>query len=190
VVNVCHRYVEDTDWEFSEFALYDLGQAVAHMTLQAQSLGLFARQFRAFDQAGIAAEFDVPVHWQVTSMSAFGRLPPGVATPPAADADQSRRRRSLSEISWLSPPPSAEGDEGAQREPGGQQPQQRGGGLEQPPDGCGHDANTVPDRTTTATFASGRVAGPLRTAPVLASKLLPWQGQSMRPSATLLTVQP
>jgi nitroreductase len=120
VVNVCHRYVEDTDWEFSEFALYDLGQAVAHMTLQAQSLGLFARQFRAFDQAGIAAEFDVPVHWQVTSMSAFGRLPPGVATPPAADADQSRRRRSLSEISWLSPPPSAEGDEGAQREPGGQ----------------------------------------------------------------------
>lgn len=32
VANVCHRFVEDTDWDYSEFALYDLGQAVAHMT--------------------------------------------------------------------------------------------------------------------------------------------------------------
>ena len=99
VVNLCHRYVEDTDWEFSEFALYDLGQAVAHMTVQAQSLGLFARQFRAFDQAGIGVEFDVPKHWQVTSMSAFGRLPVGSAAHPT-DAGGSRRRRSLSELSW------------------------------------------------------------------------------------------
>jgi hypothetical protein len=100
VVNLCHRYVEDTDWEYSEFALYDLGQAVAHMTIQAQSLGLFARQFRAFDQAGIAEEFDVPEHWQVTSMTAFGRLPgsPGTTTPP--EGAQARRRGSLSQISW------------------------------------------------------------------------------------------
>ena len=105
VVNLCHRYVEDTDWEFSEFALYDLGQAVAHMTIQAQSLGLFARQFRAFDRAWIAAEFDVPVHWQVTSMSAFGRLPDGGGTEPAADAGQVRPRRPLSQLSWLTSAP-------------------------------------------------------------------------------------
>src|SRR3954452_20366737 len=60
VVNLCHRYVEDTDWEYSEFSLYDLGQAVAHMTIQAQSMGLFARQFRAFHRAAMAAEFAVP----------------------------------------------------------------------------------------------------------------------------------
>jgi nitroreductase len=106
VVNICHRYVEDTDWEFSEFSLYDLGQAVAHMTIQAQSLGLFARQFRAFDRAGIAAEFAVPEHWQVTSMSAFGRLPEGVGTPPTTEVDRSRPRRSLSEITWLTRVPS------------------------------------------------------------------------------------
>jgi nitroreductase len=99
VVNLCRRYVEDTDWEFSEFALYDLGQAVAHMTVQAQSLRLFARQFRAFDRAGLAAEFAVPGHWQVTSMSAFGRLPAGTATPEPETAP-SRWRRSLSEIAW------------------------------------------------------------------------------------------
>ena len=103
VINLCHRYVEDTDWDFSEFSLYDLGQAVAHMTIQAQSLGLFARQFRAFNQTAITAEFDVPGHWQVTSMTAFGRLPKSVATqtPVAPDAGQSRPRRSMSEISWL-----------------------------------------------------------------------------------------
>jgi len=103
VVNLCHRYVEGTDWEFSEFALYDLGQAVAHMTIQAQSLGLFARQFRAFDQSGIAAEFDVPDHWQVTSMSAFGRLRAAAGPEPAtvsAEVASSRQRRPVSEISW------------------------------------------------------------------------------------------
>ena len=100
VVNLCHRYVEGTDWEYSEFALYDLGQAVAHMTIQAQSRGLFASQFRAFDQAGIAAEFDVPEHWQVTSMTAFGRLPRGQATPMTPDAGDPRGRSSLTEITW------------------------------------------------------------------------------------------
>jgi nitroreductase len=99
VVNLAHRFVEDTDWEFSEFALYDLGQAVAHMTVQAASLGLFVRQFRAFDRAGVAAEFAVPRHWQVTSMAAFGHLPPG-AEPPAVDADPARRRRSREGLSW------------------------------------------------------------------------------------------
>ena len=39
VANLSHRYVEDTDWEFSEFSLYDLGQAVVHMSIQAQALG-------------------------------------------------------------------------------------------------------------------------------------------------------
>ncbi len=50
VANLAHRYVEGTDWEYSEFSVYDLGQAVAHMTLQAGALGLSARQFRAFNR--------------------------------------------------------------------------------------------------------------------------------------------
>jgi nitroreductase len=63
VANLSHRLVMDTDWDYSEFSVYDLGQAVAHMTFQAQSLGLSVRQFRAFDRVGLAAEFDVPPHW-------------------------------------------------------------------------------------------------------------------------------
>ena len=104
VANLCHRYVEDTDWDYSEFALYDLGQAVAHMTLQAQALGLHARQFRAFNRTALAAEFAVPQHWEVTTMSAFGRLPPGFPNnpePAATEPRPPRHRRSSHEIRWM-----------------------------------------------------------------------------------------
>ena len=40
VVNVAHVFVEETDgWEYSEFSRYDLGQAVAHMTIQGLAMG-------------------------------------------------------------------------------------------------------------------------------------------------------
>ena len=92
--------VEAADWEFSEFSHYDLGQAVAHLTLQAQALGLGVRQFRAFDRAGLAADFEVPAHWEVTSMAAIGRSDPE-STPPADDDASSRQRLSLDEILWV-----------------------------------------------------------------------------------------
>lgn len=88
VVNLSQRWVEGTDWPYSDFAHYDLGQAVAHMTIQAQAMGLAARQFRAFDADGIAAEFDVPQHWEVTTMTAFGRIPAGVQPHAALVPDQ------------------------------------------------------------------------------------------------------
>ena len=99
VANLSHRLVESTDWEFSEFALYDLGQAVAHLTLQAQAMGLAVRQFRAFDRDGVAGEFGVPAHWEVTCMAAVGRPAPD-DVPPPSDAP-SRQRRSLEEILWV-----------------------------------------------------------------------------------------
>jgi nitroreductase len=98
VANLAHRYVEDTDWEYSEFALYDLGQAVAHMTLQAQALGLSARQFRAFDRTGLEADFAVPDHWEATTMAAYGRAAVAplahTGTSPAATPGRERRPRS------------------------------------------------------------------------------------------------
>jgi hypothetical protein len=64
------------------------------MIVQAQALGLFARQFRAFDRVGLAAEFDVPAYWEVTTMTAFGRAG---ASP---TGDPSRLRRSMSDTEW------------------------------------------------------------------------------------------
>jgi len=102
IANLSHRYVEDTDWEYSEFSQYDLGQAVAHMTLQAQALGLSVRQFRAFDRDGLAAEFAVPAHWEVTTMSAVGRVPrPGQdQAGDRGSALPGRQRRSVEEVVW------------------------------------------------------------------------------------------
>jgi len=97
LANLAHRYVAETTWEYSEFALYDLGQAVAHMTLQARALGLQARQFRAFSQAGLATEFAVPAHWEVISMSAVGRAAED-ATP--AEPIPARQRRTHDDLIW------------------------------------------------------------------------------------------
>lgn len=93
MANLSHRHVEDTDWEFSEFSLYDLGQAVAHMTVQGHAMGLHARQFRAFRRAELAAEFGVPAHWEVSTMIAFGRALMDTASP-------RRARRSVEQLSW------------------------------------------------------------------------------------------
>jgi nitroreductase len=101
IANLSHRFVEGTDWEYSEFSLYDLGQAVAHMSFQAQSLGLRVRQFRAFDRAGLTAEFQVPSHWEITTMSAIGRIPLDSRRQGSATSLTSvRQRHSTAEIRW------------------------------------------------------------------------------------------
>jgi nitroreductase len=102
VANLSHRLVEDTDWDYSEFALYDLGQAVAHMTVQARALDLHVRQFRAFDRERMAAEFAVPGHWEVTTLSAIGRvaLPDRLGEPLAA-TDEDRERRPRDDLLWV-----------------------------------------------------------------------------------------
>ena len=102
VANLSHRFVEDTDWDYSEFALYDLGQAVAHMTVQARALGLYVRQFRAFDREGIATEFVVPDHWEVTTLSAVGRVAqPDDVSRPSNVADAERERRPRDDLLWV-----------------------------------------------------------------------------------------
>ncbi len=99
IINIAHRFVEDSpDWEYSEFASYDLGQAVAHMTIQGLTLGLDSHQFRAFDRSAVTAEFAIPPHWEITSMTAFGRSAhaAGEETSPGT----SRHRLELEDITW------------------------------------------------------------------------------------------
>lgn len=97
VANLSHRLVEDTDWDYSEFSMYDLGQAVAHMTIQAQSLGLAVRQFRAFDREALAAEFEVSAHWEVTTLSAIGVV---AASTTQAVGVPPRVRRPTTDLRW------------------------------------------------------------------------------------------
>ncbi|TDQ04206.1 nitroreductase family protein [Labedaea rhizosphaerae] len=90
VVTVAHRFVEDTDWAYSEFADYDLGQAVAHLTIQAQAMGLACRQFRAFDLDALTADLAPSAGWQVVSMIAVGR--------PADSGAARRERRTIADL--------------------------------------------------------------------------------------------
>jgi nitroreductase len=102
LVNLAHVFVEGTDMEFSEFAEYDLGQAVAHLSVQAHGMGMSVHQFRAFDRDRIAAEFDVPRHWQVTSMAAVG-LPHPVDPfhgPSGVRSTTTRERLPTAAITW------------------------------------------------------------------------------------------
>lgn len=71
-MTLTRRHVDDTQLLYSEFADYDLGQAVAHLTIQAQALGLAARQFRAFDPEGLTEELRPDPGWAMVSMIAVG----------------------------------------------------------------------------------------------------------------------
>ena len=63
---------EDDALGYSDYAQYDLGQAVAHLTVQASALGLGVHQFAAFDHDGLAELAAVPRHWRVTTGLAVG----------------------------------------------------------------------------------------------------------------------
>ncbi|KRE37748.1 nitroreductase [Janibacter sp. Soil728] len=102
MVNLAVVGIEDApEWEYSEFARYDLGQAVAHMSIQALTIGLDAHQFRAFDREAVAVEFSIPAHVEVTSMTAFGvadHAPDEVPSP-----GTSRERRTVAQVIWEEP---------------------------------------------------------------------------------------
>ena len=99
VVNLAQLHFEGTtDWEYSEFSRYDLGQAVAYMTIQGLAIGLDAHQFRAFDREGIAAEFAIPPHYEVSSMTAFGVAAHDIGE--VQGPSTSRERASLQHITW------------------------------------------------------------------------------------------
>lgn len=93
VVNLVHRRIAGTDLSYSDFAEFDLGQAVAHMTIQAHAMGLSCRQFRAFDLDGLAAELATEDGWSIVSMTAIGT---GVGDP-AGPRDR-RDRSELTEV--------------------------------------------------------------------------------------------
>ncbi len=101
ILNLAHRLVDDSELEYSEFALYDLGQAVAHLTVQASAMDLAVRQLRAFDRAALATEFGVGPGWLVTTMAAVG-----VPARAGAHADAHTGRRPLSDLRWATGPAS------------------------------------------------------------------------------------
>ncbi|WCN81315.1 nitroreductase family protein [Micromonospora sp. LH3U1] len=84
----------------AERAAYDLGQAMAHLTMQATALGLHVRQLTRFDQAGLATELDLPGGVRPLVVAAVGRLGDPFALPPDLRAREIglRRRRPVADL--------------------------------------------------------------------------------------------
>ncbi|MBO1754030.1 nitroreductase family protein [Allobranchiibius sp. CTAmp26] len=89
----------------ADYARYDLGQAVAHLCVQAASMGLGVHQFGGFDHDALAAAYEVPDEWSVVSGVAVGRPWPvdertGVDPSTAERELRERRRKPLSELAF------------------------------------------------------------------------------------------
>ena len=94
---------EVVDVKDPDTARHDLGQAVAHLTLQAQAMGLHTHQLGGFDRAGAAAALGVPDSVRLVAAVAVGvRGDP--AEVPEKDRDREHRertRRPLAEIAHV-----------------------------------------------------------------------------------------
>jgi nitroreductase len=82
--------------------LYCLGQATAHLTLQAQTMGLWTHQFQGIDKDAVSLALGVPPHWRIVAGIAVG-----VRGNPAevSERDQEREhrvrtRKPLAEIAY------------------------------------------------------------------------------------------
>ena len=89
----------------ADYARYDLGQAVAHLCIQATSSGLGTHQFGGFDHDALAAAYEVPEDWTVVSCIAVGRPWPvaerAEVDPSTAERElRERKRKPLSQFAF------------------------------------------------------------------------------------------
>jgi nitroreductase len=86
---------------YSDYALHDVGQAAAHLTLQARSMGLHAHQFAGFDHDALAEALGVPPTHQLLTGIAVGAAgdPAEVDERTAARDHRDRVRKPLDE--WV-----------------------------------------------------------------------------------------
>ena len=85
------------------WAEYDLGQAVAHLSVEAEARGLNVRQMGGFDPAAMRQAFDLPAELEPVAVVAVGKyleaddLPQGIRERDAAP----RTRRALEELALV-----------------------------------------------------------------------------------------
>ncbi|MCX6395002.1 MAG: nitroreductase family protein [Propionibacteriales bacterium] len=90
---------EDPALTFSDYAQYDLGQSVAHLTVQAESMGLAVHQFAGFNHDDVASMFSVPPAFKVTTGIAIGRwADPAVIAADEGLVEREQRPRVRKEI--------------------------------------------------------------------------------------------
>ncbi|MCR2808449.1 MULTISPECIES: nitroreductase family protein [unclassified Microbacterium] len=89
----------DTSGKATPFAAYDLGQAVAHLSVQAHHDGLHVHQMGGFDVDALRARFDLGENLRPVTVIALGVLGDAADLPEALQERESapRVRRALSD---------------------------------------------------------------------------------------------
>lgn len=97
------------------WAVYDTGQAVAHLSVQAQHEGLSVHQLGGFDVAAAARHLDLPAQVQPVVVLAVGRHDPaaGLPEPLASRETAPRTRHDLDELLLPLPEPLRRGSRAA-----------------------------------------------------------------------------
>ncbi len=75
------------------YAHHAVGQAAAHVTLQARADGLEAHQFSGFDRDAVATALGVPAHYRLLAGIAVGHRGDPAAIPDAEREREARERR-------------------------------------------------------------------------------------------------
>ncbi|WP_158866694.1 nitroreductase family protein [Leifsonia sp. AG29] len=100
VLVVAAAEVVDAEGTERRWAAYDLGQAVAHLTIQAHHDGLHTHQMGGFDADGLRAAFDLDERFLPISVTAIGLLGDADALPEPLRARElaPRTRRPLEDV--------------------------------------------------------------------------------------------
>lgn len=98
IVNIAE--LTDEDGKPRPWAKYDLGQAVAHLTVQAQHDGLHTHQMGGFDGARLAEAFDLREGLEIVSITAVGKVGDASSLPePLREREVApRSRKPLDEL--------------------------------------------------------------------------------------------
>ncbi|MBA3743467.1 nitroreductase family protein [Sporichthya sp.] len=91
---------DTTEAPTAPWAVYDTGQAVAHLSVQAEELGLAVHQMGGFDAAGVSERFGLAAELKPIAAVAVGRLDPAADLPePFFERERApRERRPVSEL--------------------------------------------------------------------------------------------
>jgi nitroreductase len=89
------------DGQSHRTALYDLGQAVAHLTVQATALGLTLRQMAGFSAELARETFAIPQGFEPVTMVAIGRRGDPAGLPETLQAREHEPRRRHPAAQWV-----------------------------------------------------------------------------------------
>ena len=94
---------ENAEGKHNPWARYDLGQAVAHFCIQAQSQSLVTHQFSGFGRDSVAEQIGLPAGSTIISATAVGRLGDPAALGEELEARERapRIRKALTDIAQL-----------------------------------------------------------------------------------------